>query len=111
MNVNPLAIINEHSAVRGEVHPDHARWSARDELRARANVSAPQPYTGFVLLLIGARAEGKDGVLKNDDPLSGAVILEIPQADRSALDRPKRRVGRKSKMQPDGSRVHALERS
>jgi aldehyde dehydrogenase (NAD+) len=56
-------------------------------LQARANVAVPQPYTGFDRLPIGGEwRQGKVRSLKNYDPYTNEVLLEIPQGDRSDLD-------------------------
>jgi aldehyde dehydrogenase (NAD+) len=56
-------------------------------IHARANVAGHQPYTGFDRLAIGGEwRQGKMRALKNQDPYTGEIILEIPQADRSDLD-------------------------
>jgi aldehyde dehydrogenase (NAD+) len=45
------------------------------------------PYTGFDRMPIGQHwRQGKKPALKNRDPYTGEVIVEIPQADRNDLD-------------------------
>lgn len=56
-------------------------------IHARSDLSSLQPYTGFERLPIGGQwRTGKMHALKDHDPFTGGVILEIPQADHSDLD-------------------------
>jgi aldehyde dehydrogenase (NAD+) len=56
-------------------------------IHTRLSVADRQPYTGFDQLPIGGEwRRGKTRALKNLDPYTGEVILEIPQANRNDLD-------------------------
>jgi aldehyde dehydrogenase (NAD+) len=56
-------------------------------IHTRLSVADRQPYTGFDQLPIGGQwRRGKTRVLKNLDPYTGEVILEISQANRNDLD-------------------------
>jgi aldehyde dehydrogenase (NAD+) len=56
-------------------------------MNAQAEVAKPQPYSGFDRLPIGGEwRRGKMRPLKDIDPYTDEVLLEIPQADRGDLD-------------------------
>src|ERR1700755_243941 len=56
-------------------------------MNIHAQVAKQQPYSGFDRLPIGGEwRQGKMRALKDIDPYTDAVLLEIPQADRSDLD-------------------------
>jgi aldehyde dehydrogenase (NAD+) len=56
-------------------------------MNAQAEVAKPQPYSGFDRLPIGGEwRKGKMRPLKDIDPYTDEVLLEIPQADRGDLD-------------------------
>jgi aldehyde dehydrogenase (NAD+) len=56
-------------------------------ISARAEAAVRRPYIGFDRLPIGGEwRQGKRSALRNSDPYTGKVIIEIPQADRNDLD-------------------------
>lgn len=56
-------------------------------MNEQAEVAKQQPYSGFDRLPIGGEwRQGKMRALKDIDPYSDEVLLEIPQADRGDLD-------------------------
>ena len=56
-------------------------------MNIHAQAVKQQPYSGFDRLPIGGEwRQGKMRALKVIDPYTDAVLLEIPQADRSDLD-------------------------
>ena len=56
-------------------------------IHSQADVAKRQPYSGFDRLPIGGEwRQGKMHALKDIDPYTDEVLLEIPQADRSDLD-------------------------
>jgi aldehyde dehydrogenase (NAD+) len=58
-----------------------------DPMNIHAQAAEQQPYSGFDHLPIGGEwRRGKLRALKDIDPYTDAVLLEIPQADRGDLD-------------------------
>ena len=58
-----------------------------DPMNIHAQAAKQRPYSGFDRLPIGGEwRQGKMRALKDIDPYTDAVLLEIPQADRSDLD-------------------------
>jgi Aldehyde dehydrogenase family len=56
-------------------------------IHAQANVAVRQPYAHFDQLPIGGEwRRGKMRAVKNYDPYTGEIILEIPQGDRNDLN-------------------------
>jgi aldehyde dehydrogenase (NAD+) len=54
---------------------------------AQADAAVRRPYIGFDRLPIrGEWRQGKRPALRNYDPYTGELIIEIPQADRNDLD-------------------------
>ncbi|HTJ57186.1 MAG TPA: hypothetical protein VL418_06435 [Devosiaceae bacterium] len=57
------------------------------DMHAQADVAKRNPYSGFDRLPIGGEwRQGKMRALKDIDPYTDEVLLEIPQADRGDLD-------------------------
>src|SRR5690242_9718326 len=56
-------------------------------MNIHSQLAERQPYSGFDRLPIGGEwRQGKMRALKDVDPYTDEVLLEIPQADRSDLD-------------------------